>query len=491
MASNSWTQTKIAIIGAGFGGLGMAVELRRTGEKNFLILEKHSDVGGVWRDNTYPGCTCDVPSHLYSFSFAPHNSHKQRYLPQQDILSYLRQVTDDNDLHQHLQFGFEVSEARFCPAQNDWEIMTASKQLIRADIVIFAVGQLHKSYYPEIPGLNDFGGQLIHSANWDPSIDLEGKRISIIGTGSSAAQMLPTLASVASELTIYQHAPHWVLPKPKADFGRVSQLLLRFPGAQNAYRSMLSHGADILLSPITRLDMWRSVVESYAKHNLRRQVGREDLIQELLPSYPIGSKRILFDNEFYSTLTLENVHLVTAPIDAISCRGIEVQNACIEADIIVCATGFKASEFIVPMKVYGRVGHSLNADWVKGAQAFMGLAVPGYPNLFMIAGPNTFNPAGSNPDMKELQIAYILKCIQWKSRIGAQAIELRQEAAKQHQVWLEEKMGKTVWPQSVNSWYKHESGRITNPWPESRRVFARMLRTMPQESFRAVGSCVY
>ncbi|KAJ4331904.1 hypothetical protein N0V87_008797 [Didymella glomerata] len=485
MAPDGGIHTKIAIVGAGFGGLGMAIELKRAGEHDFLILEKGPDIGGVWRDNTYPGCTCDVPSHLYSFSFAPYRSCTQRYAPQQDILSYLQQIAADNRLQQHLRFDIEISEALFQTDSNEWVISTTSNKLIRAEIVIFAVGQLHKPHCPDIPGMETFSGQLFHSANWNHDVDLCGKRVSVIGTGSSAAQMLPALASAASELTVYQREPHWVLPKPDADFGCFARLLLRLPGGHAAYRSALSHGADMLLSPVTRSDALRRVVEWYARRNLRRQIGRKDLIQKLMPSYPIGGKRIVFDNRFYRTLTLDNVRLITEPIASVNSSAIKTQNHTIDdVDVIICATGFKASEFLLPIHVRGRDGHSLNADWAQGAQAFMGLAVYRYPNLFMIAGPNTFNPAGSNPEMKELQVAYILRCLRWKESNGAQAIEVRREAAEGYQAWLKGRLEETVWSEPANSWYRHESGKVTSPWPASRRAFARMLRDEPQRSFR-------
>lgn len=490
MASDESIRTKVVIVGAGFGGLGMAIELKRAGEDDFMIFEKSSDIGGVWRDNTYPGCTCDVPSHLYSFSFAPYKSRDQRYPPQQDILSYLKRVAADSGLQEHIGLGTEVLEASYRKDENSWDILTANKGRISAEIVIFAVGQLHTPNYPDIPGLDKFEGDVLHSAKWDHSVDLCGKRISVIGTGSSAVQMLPTLVSAASTLTVYQRNPHWILPKPGSDFGCIGRSILQIPGAHRAYRRALSLGADVLLSPVVRSGTWRRIVEWYARYNLRRQVVRKDLIEDLMPLYPLGSKRIIFDNHYYPTLTLKNVHLITESIESVDGNGIKTRNGkYTDADIIICATGFRASDFLVPISVRGRDGHCLNEDWASGAEAFLGLAVPGYPNLFMIAGPNSFNPAGSNPEMKELQIAYIMKCLRWKKAIGAQAIEVSQQATAEYQEWLRKKICQTVWPESVESWYKHESGKVTNPWPVSVRVFARMLRNEPKNSFISLIRC--
>lgn len=485
---------KVVIIGAGFGGLGMAVALMKAGVYDFIILEEGCDIGGVWRNNKYPGCTCDVPSHLYSFSFAPYRRRDLRYPPQQSILTYLQEVATQNGLlnekgqqGQRLSLNTKVLEANFQEEAHCWDIITVS-QRYRAEIVIFAVGQLHKPNYPS--GHERFAGPKFHSAEWNNSIGLVDKHISVIGTGSSAAQMLPTLAKYSSKLTVFQRTPQWVLPKPDLNFSCMEALLLRIPGAHQLYRKFLSHGADMFLSPVTRSNVWRNVVQRYAEYNLCRQVADEKLLKQLTPSYSIGCKRILFDNHFYSTLAQEKVELVTDPIvsfreDGIVTKG-ENGEVVVKTDVIIYATGFKASEFLNPMSVQGWNGHTLEKDWAAGAEAFLGLAIHGYPNLFMIAGPNSFNPAGSNPEMKELQIAYIVKCITWKERIGAKAIEVSREATSQYQKWLSRKMKQTVWQEPVDSWYKHESGKVTSPWPESLRVFSRMLQRNPQDSFKSV-----
>ncbi|KAF1351462.1 FAD/NAD(P)-binding domain-containing protein [Lizonia empirigonia] len=257
-------RVKTIIVGAGFGGLGMAIALKKDGEEDFLVLEKFSDVGGVWRDNRYPGCSCDVPSHLYSFSFAPYKSGRRRYTSQKEILRYLQGVAADYKVKEKIILNTKVSGAYFRQNERRWDIHTSSGHY-QAEVVVFATGQLHQPNYPQIPGLREeFTGPVMHSAQWDDDVDLRNKRIAVIGTGSSAAQMLPTLAERASEVTIYQREPHWVLPKPDMYFSRIERLLLKLPGAHEVYRKALSHGADILLSPIPRCRAWRYVVECYA-----------------------------------------------------------------------------------------------------------------------------------------------------------------------------------------------------------------------------------
>lgn len=365
MTFKTLLKTKIAIIGAGFGGLGMGAALKKAGEDDFVILEKGHTVGGVWRDNTYPGCTCDVPSHLYSFSFAPYKSRDKRFPPQQEILAYLEQVTIDQGLQSHLWLNTTVTEALYHDNEYNWEVNTAHNHIFEADIVIFAVGQLHRPSYPKIPGLDTFCGPTLHPAEWDIDTDLRGKRVSIIGSGSSAAQMLPFLASTAATVMIYQRTPQWVLPKLSMEFGWFGKAALRLPGAHKAYRKALHHGADMLLSPIPRSKIWRKIVETYAGHHLHKQIDDEKLSMALSPAYPLGTKRILFDNDYYPALTLPNVTLIADHIKSIHQDSIQTSNSELATDVIVCATGFKASEFLVPMSVRGRGGRSLNnLSWV-------------------------------------------------------------------------------------------------------------------------------
>ncbi|KAF3043841.1 hypothetical protein E8E11_006048 [Didymella keratinophila] len=302
--------------------------------------------------------------------------------------------------------------------------------------------------------------------------------------------MLPTLAEVASEVTAYQRTPQWVLPKPDTYFNRVERLLLKLPRAHEAYRKALSHGADMLLSPISRCSAWRYIVKCYAKHNLTSQVSDKELMNKLMPDYPIGSKHIILDNDFYATLQRDNIKLITEPIQSIGGKNIRIKpkdglqkESMLETDVIIFAIGFRASESFLPMPVRGRDGHCVQRDWEAGPEAFLGLAMYGYPNLFIIAGPNSFNPAGSNPDMKELQIAYIMRCLRWKKKHRATTIEIAQGAMQRYQDWLAKKMGRTVWEGPVGSWYKHKSGRVISPWPTSRGDFKKKLQNHPRQPF--------
>ncbi|WP_327118977.1 NAD(P)/FAD-dependent oxidoreductase [Nocardia sp. NBC_01730] len=471
---------QVAVVGAGFGGIGMGVALRRAGIHRFAIYEKSTEVGGVWRDNTYPGCNCDVPSHLYSFSFAPYRNRHMRYPGQREILAYLRSVAAEHGLAPHLRLGTAISEATYLEDQGRWELITAAGQRVLADVVIFAVGQLHRPNLPEIPGRADFAGASFHTARWDHETQLHGLDVAMIGTGSTAAQILPTLAATAHRVRVFQRTPHWVLPKPTTEFGSLARAALLLPGAHHLYRQALYHGADTVLAPIMRRGWSARAAEWVARRYLRRTIGDAVLRAKLTPDYPIGGKRIILDSHYYPALTRANVELITDPIARITGDGLVTgDGAHHHADAIICATGFKAPEFLVPVLVRGRGRVQLHEQWQAGATAFIGVAVPGYPNAFLIAGPNSFNPAGSNPAMKERQIDYIIDCLRWRDQTSTAAIEVTERAMRSHQQWLEQAIARTVWPVAGHSWYKHPTGRVTNPWPASARTYERTLRPPP------------
>ncbi|WP_063065551.1 flavin-containing monooxygenase [Nocardia violaceofusca] len=477
----------VVVVGSGFGGIGMGTALRRAGMDDFVILEESSELGGVWRDNTYPGCNCDVPAHLYSFSFAPYRDTAVRFPARRRTLEYLRSVAAAEGLPAHLRTGTAVTEATYSESEARWELRTANGIRLTADIVVFAVGQLHRPNIPEIPGRDEFGGASFHTAGWDHAAALRGRRIALIGTGSSAAQCLPTLADTAASVRIFQRTPQWILPKPAPEFGPATRAALRLPGAQRAYRWGLQEAADSLLAPMMHRRWPARPAEWAARQYLRRSIADPVLRGRLTPDYPIGAKRIVFDSHFYRTLRRDNVELTTAAIARITRDGIvTADGGRYDADVIVYATGFRASEFLAPITVRGRGGRSLQDRWRSGPDAFMGLAVPGFPNAFLIAGPNSFTPAGSNPAMKEHQIAYIMRCLRWRDEIGAAAIEVRADAMAAHREWLADALATTVWSTDVPSWYTHDSGAITNPWPASVRTYARMLRRPPALSFAPV-----
>ncbi|WP_234391052.1 flavin-containing monooxygenase [Nocardia suismassiliense] len=477
---------KVVIVGAGFGGIGMAVGLKNAGVEDFTILEGGDQVGGVWRDNTYPDCNCDVPAHLYSFSFAPYRDRRIRYPGQREILAYLHSVVDEHDLEPHLRLNTALSDATYLDTEGRWWLTTTTGHTIVAEVVIVAVGQLHRPHIPDIPGRDKFTGPWFHSARWDHTQDLHGRDIAVIGTGSSAAQLLPYLAATAQTVRVFQRTPHWVLPKPSPQFGPLARTALHLPYAHHLYRQALATGADLMLEPIMRRGWSARPAEWAARRYLRHKIADPELRAKLTPDYPLGGKRIIIDSHYYQALTRPNVELITTPITTITTNGIQTSdNQHHHADVIVYATGFRATEFLAPMTVRGRRGRLLNEDWRSGATAHLGIAIPDYPNLFMIAGPNTFTPAGSNPQMKERQAHFIVRCLRWRERIGARAIAVDPTAMQEHQARIDQSIAKTVWP-STTSWYRHVNGRITNPWPGTVRAYGRALSDSPAKWFRPI-----
>lgn len=330
------TVLRVAVIGAGFGGIGMGAALKRAGISDFVIFDGGDDVGGVWRDNTYPGCSCDVPSHLYSLSVAPYRSATTRYPRQPEILDYLRATADNEGLRPHLRLNTAIVSAAFCDETGYWTLTTAHGQRYRARTVVWAVGQLHRPYVPDVPGRDVFAGAMFHSARWNHNIDLRGRRVAVVGTGSSAAQLIPEVAGHADRLMVFQRTPAWVLPKPAAEFGPVYRRAFALvPGLQSAYRAAIYYGADLLLGPLKHRGWSARPAEWVARAHLRRQVKDPALRAALRPDYPIGEKRILLDNCFYPALTRGNVELVTAAVEQLTEDGVQAGDGFRHADVVI------------------------------------------------------------------------------------------------------------------------------------------------------------
>ncbi|WP_280465355.1 flavin-containing monooxygenase [Nocardia brasiliensis] len=477
---------EVVVVGAGFGGIGMGVALKKADIGDFVILEKASELGGVWRDNTYPDCNCDVPFHAYAFSFAPYHNRHIRYPGQRDILAYLHTVAADHDLLAHLRCDSELSEATYLDTTGHWWLTITHGHHLTTRTLICALGQLHRPHIPTIPGQDEFTGPAFHTARWNHHHDLHGRGVAIIGTGASGTQLLPAIAAVAKNVRVFQRTPPWVLPKPRLRFGPLTRTALRIPGAHRLYRHTLNYTADTVLAPIMRRGWSARPAEWAARHFLHQQIRDPALPAKLTPDYPLGGKRILFDSTYYQALTRPNVELITTPISRITPTGIRTDDhRHHHADAIVYATGFQATEFLAPVTVRGQRATILHHQWRSGPSALLGIALPGYPNLFLLAGPNTFTPAGSNPAMKEHEIEFIIRCLQWRQRIGAYAIAVDPTAMQAYQQQLDQALARTVWS-STHSWYRHPNGRTTNPWPNSVRAYARALNRSPAHWFQPI-----
>ncbi|HWJ61412.1 MAG TPA: NAD(P)/FAD-dependent oxidoreductase [Acidimicrobiales bacterium] len=456
---------RIAIIGSGFGGIGMACRLRQAGIESFTIYEKADAVGGTWRDNTYPGAACDVPSHLYSLSFAPKTDWTRKFPEQPEILGYLNEVTDRFGLRPHLRLGTELTEATWDDDAACWRLAFADGSTDVADVVVAATGQLNRPQIPVIPGLDDFEGTVFHSARWDHDHDLTGRDVAVIGIGASAIQFVPEIAKTSGELTLFQRSSNFVAPKPDGVFSEQTQeRFRRYPALQRLYRLSIWARFDARWLWFRKDSRAAKLLEKRFAAELGKAVSDELPAEALLPDYPLGCKRILISNDWYPTLFRPNVEVVTAPVERITPTGVVAGGVEHPAETIVFGTGFASTGFLAPITVTGRDGRDLHTEWRDGAEAHLGITVAGFPNLFVLYGPNTNLGHNSIIFMLERQIAYALTWIRRLVEDDAASVEVRDEAQAASNARLQRHLERTVWAASCHSWYKTASGKITNNW---------------------------
>jgi cation diffusion facilitator CzcD-associated flavoprotein CzcO len=474
------TTTRIAIIGAGHSGICMGMQLKRAGIDDFLILEKGATLGGTWRDNTYPGASCDAPSFLYSFSFAQKTDWSRRFAWQSELLAYSVQCAVQSGLLPHCRFNSEVTAARFDEARNLWRIELAGGEVVEAQFLVTGVGQLHRPAVPAIPGREAFAGAQFHSARWDHGVDLAGKRIVVIGNAASAVQFVPQIAPLASQLTIFQRSANWLMPRNDHLYSpRVQRAMTRWPWLAKALHDFQwFFFGELQLTPLmkqVRIVQWLATLRS--KAHLRRQVQDPALRGKLVPDYPIGAKRVLFNDDYYPTLGRANVRLVTDAVeriepDAVRSKGGER----FAADVIIYATGFHATDFLAPVSVTGAGGRDLKQEWQHGAHAYLGVTVSGFPNLFMLYGPNTNLGHNSILVMIEAQAGYIIDAIRQMDAGGVRRLDVKRPVMEEYNRWLQGGLARSVWAADKQSWYKLADGTITNNWPHSTIRYRRLLR---------------
>jgi cation diffusion facilitator CzcD-associated flavoprotein CzcO len=458
------TSPRILIIGAGFGGLGTAIELIEHGFSDVTILEKGTDVGGVWRDNTYPNAACDVPSSLYSWSFAPNPGWSRRYSGQADILGYIRRVAQERGLTDRIRTGVEVTAASFDDATATWRVETADGDTYEAEFLVSAVGQLSRPVVPEIPGTDTFTGPAFHSARWDHDVDLTGKTVAVLGTGASAIQFVPAIQPVVGALTVFQRSAPYVVPKADRAYTRTHQrTFARFPRSQAFGRRLTWVLSEQLNKSLVGTNPMKKVLEAAWRLHLRRQVPDAALRAKLRPDYPLGCKRLLFSNDWYPALASENVDVVTEHVVEVLPHGVRTADGAVHpCDVIIYGTGFAATEFLAPMKVTGSQGADLNEVWAAGAHAYLGICVPGFPNFGIVYGPNTNLGGSSIINMMESQSAFIRQLVQVAAATGSVAV--RPEAAERFDAEVQERLAASVWG-GCDSWYRDASGRVTTNWP--------------------------
>lgn len=481
------TRVNVAILGTGFSGLGMAIRLKQAGHDDFVVLEKASEIGGTWRDNTYPGCACDVPSHLYSFSFALNPDWSRAYSPQPEIRAYLRQCAERFGILPHIRWETLVAEARWDDAAQCWRLNTSQGPLV-ADILIMGNGPLSEPSLPAIPGIADFAGKLFHSAQWDHAHDLTGERVAVIGTGASAIQIVPQIQPRVSQLLLFQRTPPWIVPRLDHPIAPWQQDLYRkLPLAQRAVRTLIYWQRELgALAMVYRPQMLKSAEKVAMKH-LAAQVPDPELRARLTPNYRMGCKRILPSDTFYPALSQPNVALITERIREVRPHSIITADGQARAvDTIICATGFHVTDTQNATSVFGRDGRSLAALWGASPSAYYGTAVAGFPNLFLLIGPNTGLGHTSMVLMIEAQITYILDALRTMQYRNARTLEVQPAAYKAYNAEIDQRMAGTVWSSGCASWYLDANGRNSTLWPGFTFAFRRRLRHFDPEHYELV-----
>lgn len=454
------------IVGTGFAGLGMGVMLRKTGREDFLILEQADDVAGTWRDNTYPGCACDVQSHLYSFSFETNPNWTRRFAGWREIRDYLRHCADKFGLRPKIRFGCRMTGARWDEAAGEWEIEIDGAPTVRARFLVAGVGGLSEPQLPDVPGLESFAGEVFHSARWRHDLDLRGKRIAVVGTGASAIQFVPRIAPEAAALTVFQRTPPWIMHKPDGPFGRLARALLRLPALRRLYRWKIYWQLESRVIGFAYAPWIMRVVERIAKAHIRRQIADPALRRLVTPDFRIGCKRILMADDWYPTLQLPHVRLVARAVAVIHPDAVEdADGNRHEADILVLGTGFDPVGAMTSLSIRGRDDQDLNDVWASGAEAHLGTTVHGFPNLFLVVGPNTGLGHNSLVFMIESQIRYIISTMSTLDRLGKRSAEVRPEVQSAWNARLQDKLSKSIWQSGCRSWYLDAEGRNRTLWP--------------------------
>jgi cation diffusion facilitator CzcD-associated flavoprotein CzcO len=470
-------ETDIAIVGSGFSGLAMAARLKRAGHDDFMILERAREVGGTWRENTYPGCRCDVPSHVYSFSFAPNPDWSESFSPQGEIFDYLRRVAEDEDLVEHVRFGCEVERATWDADARRWRLRTSGGEL-SARVLIAGAGPLHEPKLPDVPGLRDFEGHLFHSATWDHDHDLAGERVAVVGTGASSIQFVPQIQPEVERLHLFQRTAPWVMPRRQRRITRIERALFRrFPALQRATRAAIYWAREAIAIPILRV-AFAPMLKRVGLMHLRRSVPDRELRRKLTPDYLPGCKRILVANDYLPSLAEPNVEVLCEGIAEVRGRTVVGTDGTErEVDTIILGTGFHVLDMPIAERVVDGDGRTLADHWDGSPQAHRGTMVAGFPNLFLLLGPNTGLGHNSVVYMAEAQAGYVMRALAHMSATELETVEVSEAAQREWNDAIQTRMAGTVWLEGgCSSWYLDANGRNTSLWPDFSFRFARALR---------------
>jgi cation diffusion facilitator CzcD-associated flavoprotein CzcO len=476
---------RVLIVGAGFGGVAAAIELQRHGITDITILEKGADLGGTWFYNSYPGAACDVPSHLYSFSFAQRRDWSRLCSTQQEIHRYLHEVAAEYGIDGLVRSGRTVTACTWEETTCSWSVETAQGETYEAEALILATGQLHQPHRPRIEGADTFAGHSFHSAEWDHSYPLAGKRVAVIGTGASAVQFVPEIAQEVQRMTVFQRTGNWFLPRRNRPYPAAAKALFeKVPGLQALRRRFVFEYGESLTAMIRHPRTLGVLGRARSSMFMRTQLKDPALRRKAWPDYTFGCKRVLFSSLFLPALERQNVELVTDPITAISPTGIiDASGRTHELDCIIWGTGFRTNDFMFPMAISGREERRLSDEWAGGAHAHLGICVPGFPNMFVLYGPNTNTSGGSIIFYLETQAGYVRQALQHLAARGAGAIEVRPEVEATSDRALQHRFAGTAWTE-CDSWYRDRDGRIVANWPGYMREYLAQASRLDAGQYR-------
>jgi cation diffusion facilitator CzcD-associated flavoprotein CzcO len=477
---------RVGIVGAGFGGVGMAIKLKQHGYEEITVFERGDSVGGVWRANTYPGAACDVPSHLYSFSFAPGHNWSRRYAPQDEILDYLTEVSARFGVDPHLRLNTEVREASFDADEGRWSVTTDAGDTHEFDVLVTACGQLSDPAIPGIQGIDEFAGHAFHSAEWDHDHDLRGRHVAVIGTGASAIQFVPAIAPVAERVTIYQRSAPWILPKSDREYPAWERRVFeRFPIRVAAARMGMFAFFETFTYGFTGKRWMMAPFRAVADSTRKRELADPELRAAATPDYEMGCKRVLITADWYSTLKRPNVELLNGRVERITADGVVGPDGVERrSDTIIYGTGFQSHNFVAPMRVRGRDGRELNEVWADAPEAYLGTVISGFPNLFVLYGPNTNHGSGSVPFTLECQYRYVVDAMRRLRASGSRFIDLRPEVLAEWRDEIARRSERTVWRSGgCDSWYLNAARQNTNNWPGPWLEFRRRTRRIDPAQF--------
>jgi cation diffusion facilitator CzcD-associated flavoprotein CzcO len=461
---------RIAIIGSGFSGLCLGIHLKRAGIQSFTIYEKAAGLGGTWRDNTYPGAACDLPSFAYCFSFEQKTDWSRKWSPQREILEYMEHCAEKYGLLPHIRFNTEIGAARFDATAGAWHLRTTGGEEIVADVLVSGVGQLSRPYTPKLPGCETFEGESFHSARWNHEYDLRGKDVAVIGNAASAIQFIPEVARVANTVYVFQRSANWMLQRFDRSYRPWEKTLFqRVPGLARLYRwwiwSLHELGYTTIVRPHTTGG--RRVAKKAVEY-IRAEIPDPQLQQALIPDYPVGGRRVLISDDYYPALRRGNVHVVTSGIDHVTRDAVVTKDGTTHrVDAIIFGTGFESTAFLAPMRIEGVEGRLLDDAWKDGAEAYLGLTVAGFPNFFLMYGPNTNLGHNSIIFMIECQTSYIMDAIRHLMQDDLKYLDVRPPVMAAFNQSLQRELANSNWALTDHSWYKNAAGKITNNWPGS------------------------